>query len=440
MFEALCKVIKYEGDNSTFIWKFPEEDFNSHTQLIVHDSQEAVFFMNGQALDTFGPGRHSLKTENLPIIGSFFNGLVGENPFHCEVYYINKSQVSIKWGTASPVTFLEPQYRFPIDLGLCGEMKLRVENGRKTLTKLVGTNDGLSAEEFKIHCKSLVITRLKSYVGSMLKDGTINVFNIDSELDTLSAGLKARLKPDFEDYGIRIDNFLVVNVRKPENNEKFQKYSEVLSQGLEEAFVAGQNRISLQRTEAEVSQRVLREQGEQQIRDMQGISIKDEWNYDITKREIDNAVPAAKMMSDVITKQTAAMANSRNASLTTLGGLTNSMNSFLANSVAPRGAYQRNANMQFSAGQQTPQTKLKCPQCNADVPQGSKFCMNCGHRMQQETIPDGMTKCRHCGKIVHKGKFCEECGKKLSSECPVCHQPLSENARFCMNCGTAINN
>ena len=65
----ITDIIKYEGDNSTFIWKHPCEDFNSLTQLIVHESQEAIFFMNGQALDSFGPGRYTLETQNIPLIG-----------------------------------------------------------------------------------------------------------------------------------------------------------------------------------------------------------------------------------------------------------------------------------------------------------------------------------------------------------------------------------
>lgn len=64
---AIAQIIKYEGDNSTFIWKHPVEDFNTTTQLIVHESQEAIFFMNGQALDLFGPGRHTLETQNIPL-------------------------------------------------------------------------------------------------------------------------------------------------------------------------------------------------------------------------------------------------------------------------------------------------------------------------------------------------------------------------------------
>ena len=64
----VADVIKYEGDNSTFVWKHPLEDFNSMTQLIVHESQEAVFMMNGEMLDEFGPGRFTLETQNTPKI------------------------------------------------------------------------------------------------------------------------------------------------------------------------------------------------------------------------------------------------------------------------------------------------------------------------------------------------------------------------------------
>ena len=83
MSNSIVPVIKYEGDNSTFIWKHPSEDFNSMTQLVVHESQEAIFFMNGQALDLFGPGRYTLETQNIPRIGKFLNRSTGDtSPFH----------------------------------------------------------------------------------------------------------------------------------------------------------------------------------------------------------------------------------------------------------------------------------------------------------------------------------------------------------------------
>ena len=82
----IAEVIQYEGNNSTFICKHPSEDFNSLTQLIVHESQEAIFFMNGQALDLFGPGRYTLETQNIPKLGKALNRAMGDrSPFHCEV-------------------------------------------------------------------------------------------------------------------------------------------------------------------------------------------------------------------------------------------------------------------------------------------------------------------------------------------------------------------
>ena len=92
----IVEIIKYEGDNTTFVWKSPVEDFNTGSQLIVHESQEAIFFMNGQALDLFGPGRHTLSTQNIPLLGKLLNlPTGGKTPFHCEVYFINKTELNM---------------------------------------------------------------------------------------------------------------------------------------------------------------------------------------------------------------------------------------------------------------------------------------------------------------------------------------------------------
>ena len=70
---SISQIIKYEGDNTTFVWKHPCEDFNTSSQLIVHESQEAIFFMDGQALDLFGPGRYTLETQNIPVLRKVMN-------------------------------------------------------------------------------------------------------------------------------------------------------------------------------------------------------------------------------------------------------------------------------------------------------------------------------------------------------------------------------
>ena len=167
----IADIIKYEGDNSTFVWKHPCEDFNSLTQLVVHETQEAIFFMNGQALDLFGPGRYTLETQNIPLIGKALNRTTGdETPFHCEVYFINKTeQMAVKWGTDSKVQYVEPTYGFPISIGASGDMALRVSDSRKLLVKLVGTENLLTQNKLLSYFRSILMTRVKTYIAQVMK-------------------------------------------------------------------------------------------------------------------------------------------------------------------------------------------------------------------------------------------------------------------------------
>ena len=184
----IADIIKYEGDNSTFVWKHPTEDFNSMTQLIVHESQEAIFFMNGQALDLFGPGRYTLETQNIPKIGKALNRTTdGETPFHCEVYFINKTeQMSIKWGTDSKVQYIDPSYGFPLSIGASGEMSLRAEDSRKLLVKLVGTEKRLGRAELTAFFRAFLMTKIKTYIAQTVKARSINIFEIDEHLSDFS--------------------------------------------------------------------------------------------------------------------------------------------------------------------------------------------------------------------------------------------------------------
>lgn len=225
----IAEIIKYEGDNSTFIWKHPSEDFNSLTQLIVHESQEVIFFMNGQALDLFGPGRYTLETQNLPKIGKYLNRTTnGETPFHCEVYFINKTeQMNIKWGTDSKVQYIEPTYGFPISIGASGEMSLRAEDSRKLLLKLVGTENYLGQQQLVSFFRSFLMTRVKTYIAQYMKNNAVSVFEIDEHLSIFSETLHNQLVSDFADYGISLERFFVTNVVKPDGDRQYEKFKEL---------------------------------------------------------------------------------------------------------------------------------------------------------------------------------------------------------------------
>lgn len=222
----ITDIIKYEGDNSTFIWKHPCEDFNSLTQLIVHESQEAIFMMNGQALDLFGAGRYTLETQNIPKIGKALNlPTGGKTPFHCEVYFINKTeQMAIKWGTDSKVQFMEPAYNFPISIGASGEMSLRAEDSRKLLLKLVGTENFLGQENLTRYFRAFLMTKVKSYLAQVIREQKISVFEIDERLNEISSALLKMLHPDFADYGVALERFFITTIVKPDGEETYEKF------------------------------------------------------------------------------------------------------------------------------------------------------------------------------------------------------------------------
>lgn len=225
----ISEIIKYEGDNGTFIWKHPCEDFNSMTQLIVHESQKAIFFMNGQALDIFGPGRYTLETQNIPLIGKVLNRATGDKtPFHCEVYFINKTeQMSIKWGTDSKVQYIEPTYGFPISIGASGEMSLRAEDSRKLLVKLVGTERDLSQQKLVGFFRAFLMTRVKTYIAQVMKTNAINIFEIDENLTMFSENIHKLLIPDFLGYGVSLERFFVTNIARPDGDRQYEKFKEL---------------------------------------------------------------------------------------------------------------------------------------------------------------------------------------------------------------------
>lgn len=234
---ALVDIIKYEGDNSTFVWKHPCEDFNSLTQLIVHESQEAVFFMNGQALDLFGAGRYTLETQNIPKLGKLLNRTTGDNtPFHCEVYFINKTvQMAMKWGTDSKVRYIDPESGVPLELGASGSLNMQVADSRKLLIKLVGTMTGIAwdserdgfTKSIQSSFRPVISTAVKTTLSSVIKALQINILEVDEHLNEIASELHKKISPEFEEYGLSIPQFYLTTVVLPEDDPNFKRIREL---------------------------------------------------------------------------------------------------------------------------------------------------------------------------------------------------------------------
>ncbi len=417
---ALADIIKYEGDNGTFIWKHPREDFNWGSQLIVHESQEAVFFMNGQALDSFGPGRHLLETQNMPIVSGFFNKATNDQtPFHCEVYFINKTeQMAVKWGTDTKLEYVEPTYGFPIQLGACGEMNLRLDDGRKLLINVVGTERGLTQQQMVQKFRAFLMLGLKPYMVNYIKENRISIFEIDEHLQTMSAAMQEKLAPDFASYGVSLEHFFITSVLKPEDDKNYRRFKDLHFRNyadIAEAKLRQQVGVIDQQTAAQ--RMVIEAQGLAQKRSLEGYTYQDERGFDVAERVASNQ--AVGQFSNVGIGM----------------GMISGIGSTIGNTV---GGMVQNALGQSSAAEQTPpSTVAKCPKCGAVLPENAKFCLQCGAKIEAD---DGLVVCPKCGAKVAKGKFCLECGASLQTPvCPKCGKNVVPGAKFCLECGEKLS-
>ena len=274
--EGIITVIKYEGGNDTFVWKHPIEDFNLGSQLIVHESQEAVFFRDGKALDLFGAGRYTLATQNIPLLEKLY--ILPTNTtevFHSEVYFVNlTTQMGIKWGTDSKVRLFDPASGLHIEIGACGNFSMRVSDSRKLLVKLVGTasefkqNEVVGADAFGItfvvgKFKALVMNKVKSNIARIIKENDINILEVDEYIDTISEQLRASINPVLDEYGLTMPEFYITSIMTPDDDPNFKKLK---AQFAEKTLKVRQEEILKAEAEAAQGRKIVEAQTDAQIK------------------------------------------------------------------------------------------------------------------------------------------------------------------------------
>ena len=386
----IAEIIKYEGDNSTFIWKHPCEDFNSLTQLIVHESQEAIFFMNGQALDLFGAGRYTLETQNIPVLGKLLNRTTGDKtPFHCEVYFINKTvQMAIKWGTDSKVQYVEPTYGFPISIGASGEMSLRADNARKLLLKLVGTENFLGQQKLVSFFRAFLMTRVKTYIAQMMKSNAINIFEIDENLTVFSESIKKLLVNDFAEYGVALEQFFVTTIVKPDGDRQYEKFKELhFRQYADIAEAKLRQQVSVIDAQTEAQKVVIDSQAQATKRAQEGYTYAQERGFDVAEKVASNE--AVGQMTNL------------GVGLGTMAGVGGVVGGVVGNAVGD--ALNNTAPVAPKAAEGS-----FCDNCGAKLVPGAAFCDECG-----TAVAKANDTCANCGyKFERPGKFCPKCGTK----------------------------
>ena len=462
----IAEIIKYEGDNSTFIWKHPCEDFNSLTQLIVHESQEAIFFMNGQALDLFGAGRYTLETQNIPKLGKLINKTPGgDTPFHCEVYFINKTvQMAVKWGTDSKVRFLDPSLGIPLEIGACGEMNLAVADSRKLLLKLVGTMHGIAwgengvgfTKSLQNSFRPLISTAVKAHLSNAIKSNNIDILEIDESLETLSEIMRQSIVGGFEEYGLTIPQFYITNIALPENDPNFKRMKELHTVSFQTRMIQAEALVKSAQADAEAEVTAARRKIEMERQLTETEIAKREAERDLIRAQAD--AQATKMagfaeaeimaakgynQKDVLQAevQKAYAEGLGNMTINGGGGVAGDMIG-LGVGMAAAGAVAPQMSEMFkefapNTTAEAPAPEAKCAKCGATLPKNAKFCLECGEKVAP-AVPADMIVCPECGNTVAKGKFCPECGHKFITVCPKCGKDVVPGAKFCLECGEKL--
>ena len=455
--EGLISVIKYEGDNDTFIWKHPIEDFNYGSQLIVHESQEAVFFKDGQALDTFGPGRYTLETQNLPLLEKAYKLATGPvSVFHAEVYFINKTvQMAIKWGTPDKVRFIDPLTGTPLDLGASGEMNLQVSNSRKLLIQLVGTMKGIAWEDGPDFTKSLqesfrplISNAVKTNLPAVIKANEIDILEIDENLGIISDNLREKILPGFEEYGLTIPQFYVTSVVLPENDPNFKRIRELHTITLHTRIIQAEATVKTAQAQSEAQYRTAQEQSKAaiEVAHREAELQKQLTETEIARREAERKIIAAQ--ADAESQRLAGLTEAevmRAKGYNQKDVLQAEVQKAYAEGIGNMGPDVSNGGGGSSIVGDMMGLGVGMAAANAIMPQISGMMQGIGAQQpanntasSDTTAPSADTWDCSCGQKNIVGNFCNNCGSKKplpedTWDCSCGFKGIVGN--FCNNCG-----
>ena len=473
--DGLASIIKYEGDADTLVWKHPIEDFNLGSQLIVHESQEAIFFRDGQALDTFAAGRYTLETQQLPVLEKLYKLPTDtEGTFHSEVYFFNLiHQMAIKWGTPEKINFLEPMTGAPISIGARGMLNFRIANARKLLLKLVGTGGKLTRQDLvedgegniKNYFRSLIQLTVSTNLANIITEEKLDILQLDQQKMRLSASMLNALQDSFQEYGLVITEFLILGIMLPQKGDlgydALQKILQMRQKDLTKSAIQTETEIKLAELEAEkqlqvriqenvaeveiAHRKAVLQQGETSVLETQYELQSERMKMQLEmERKLQTAQIEAEemrlkgynekdvMQKDVQVAYAGALgqmgANGGGSGLGDVAGLGITLGAM--GSVI--GMTKEAMSPITNAGASVAATGWNCTCGQQNI--ASNFCPNCGAKKPE---PQAGWNCA-CGQQNISSNFCPNCGAKKPEpqagwNCTCGQTNISSN--FCPNCG-----
>lgn len=357
---AIVSVVKYDGSPDVFAWKYPDSELGTWTQLIVNESQQAILFKGGQALDVFEAGRHTLSTANIPFLEALINlPFGGQSPFSAEVWFVNKQfNLDVKWGTPSPIQIQDPVYGVFVPVRSHGIFGLQIDDAKRFLVKLVGTLPAFTKNDIVRYFRGVYVSKVKDAISTYIVEHKVGILEINMYLDELSDYLRERIAPTMADYGISLTNFYVNDISVPEDDPAVVSLKQTLAKRAEMNIIG--------------------------------------YNY-VQERSFDTLEGAA-------TNPGSGSSDLMGAGLGLgmgfgMGGGFGSAFADMARNLSP--LWQ----------------ELRCPSCGTAMAQGQKFCGQCGRPASTPPAKPAASArfCTQCGEPMPDGAhFCGRCGMQTS--------------------------
>jgi membrane protease subunit (stomatin/prohibitin family) len=370
---SVLQLIEQEMTNEQLVVRHPIEDFNAKSKLIVYESQEAIFYKNGQALDLFASGAHTLSSENVPLLKKFFSHLFGgKTPFPCDVYFINKVNVlDILWGTDSPIQLEDPKYPMLVSIRANGQTGIRVNDSRKFLVKVVGQLKEYTVDVVKRAIKGTMMASIKECIALAMIEKKISILEVTTRLSELSQTIQARLNEKIQDLGLEISHFTVSAVMPSEGDlDALKNY-----------------KTTMMNTEADMYRERRESETRAYARATEGYTYQEERRFDVLEGAAKNEGGAGGNFVNM------------GVGLGMGVGIGKDMGNMYAGIAQPS----------TPAPAKAPAAEKICPNCGQSVSANAKFCMHCGQAQPQPPTPKF---CPECGTRC-EGKFCMNCGTKL---------------------------
>ena len=379
---AIIDTIKWNGANDVFAYRFPNCELTTKSQVVVYESQEAIFVKDGIFYEPLAPGRHVLDTSNYPFLTKFINDFTtgGNSPFTAEVWFVNKTMpLNIKWGTATPIYVEDPKYHIMLPIRAHGQYGMRIVDSPKFLAELVGRVPVFTTRTLNDYFKGIIATQTKDCIAEYLIEKGVSILQMGSRLQEISNVLKERIAKTIEEYGVCIVSFTVNSISADENDTAVVQLKNALAKKAEMTIL--------------------------------GYNYQQERSFDVMGKAAANegGGAGATMMQ---TGMGLGIGMGLGAPMGTVAG-------------------KMSGNLQFGT--------TSCKSCGAVVPENSNFCPTCGASNVDGALSRNIILCPKCGHASsHGARFCLNCGHPLVVKCSSCGNDVPMGSKFCSNCGKGV--